>query len=263
MKINSCLVFLSLLLISSTSLADGTISIISDSGQSTLLVKNGRILLRADDPSNTASVQNRTISEAIFDTSNETLYVIDHEQQTVSPVTRESMEQFGETLNAAAGVLDSMPEDQRETISGFMKGLGLNLPEKQASPAAQLVPITMQEFRGIRCQESQLLEDQQELGRVCITEENSTPLTEEDFQTLLSAQTFFLSLAQHAAPFAQQYGQTMPNLDGLEINGLIVSSQQTQQNESAQSASFTISSIEIGSLTDIQFPDSYQIEPLF
>lgn len=263
MNIFQFCIFLTFLLISAASFGDGRLSIINDSGQSTLLVKNGRILIRADDPNNTANLQNRTISEAIFDTNNETLYVIDHQQRTVSPLTRGSMEQFGETLNAAAGVLDSIPDDQRETLSGFMKDLGLNLPEKQATPQAKLMPLTTQEFRGIRCEENQLLEDGQELGRVCITLGNSTPLTEQDYQTLLSAQTFFLSMAEQAAPFVQQYGQTMPNLDGLEINGLVVNSQQTVEIENAQSASFTISSIDVTALSDIDLPEGYQIEPLF
>ncbi len=262
----SFLIYLFILAFSPVAFADSTISFFSNSGQATILVKNGRLLIRPNDPSNTANIQNATFSEAIFDTKNETLYLIDHEQQSISPITSETVEQLSSTINAAVGVLDSLSEENRDSLSGFMQGLGINIPEQQEATTMELVQLSPQEFRGITCNENKVVtqdsEGSNELGRICITQGNSTPMSNEDYQTLLSAQTFFLSMAEHAAVFAEQYGQLVSNLGDIEINGLLVNSEPSTVDENIQNARFTVSSIDTQPLADIDIPSNYQTKKL-
>ncbi len=253
----------SLLSFSSVSFADSTITLSTGSGNATLLVKNGRLLVKSNDPENTAYIQDITVNEVIFDTSEQTLYIIDHNERTVSPLTKANIEQFGKTIQAATGVLDAMPSEQRDTLAGLMRGFGIDVPESQPSTALQLTSLAEQQFRGITCQENSVLEDNIELGRVCITNANSTPLTNQDYETLLNAQAFFLLLAKQAQPFAEQYGQSIPNLDGIDLSGLVVYSNQTQVDPDTPPVSFVVNAIDLLEIAEIALPADYQSRPLF
>lgn len=256
--------FFILLLTNTLCLADSTISINTESGNSTLLVKNNRILIKANEPENTANIQGVNVSEAIFETNQQTLYLIDHDEQTVTTITKENIEQLSKTIDAAADVLDAIPSEHRGSLSNLMRGLGIEVPtnDSDASPEVTLNPLSEQQFRGISCQENSVLEDSQELARVCITQGNSTPLTNDDYQTLLSAQSYFLSLAKQAQPFAEQYGQSIPNLAGVELSGLVVYSNQTQVDPNTQAANFVISAVNTNDISEITLPENYQSRPL-
>ena len=106
-----------LCILSSTSYADSSVLVNTESGDATIKVKNGWVSIKSNDPENTAIIQDINVSEVIFDTVSETLYVIDHTEKTISQITQANIEQLGSTINAATGVLDSMPQDQRESIA--------------------------------------------------------------------------------------------------------------------------------------------------
>lgn len=267
LKPNNLTIFLSsiitsMVLFQSASFADSTITVNTESGDATIQVKNGRMAIKSNDPENTAYIQDINVSEAIFDTSSQTLYIIDHSEKTVSPITKENIEQLGNTINAATDVLDSMPAEQRDTLSGLMRGFGIEVPEANAGNQVILTPLSEQQFRGITCQENSVSEDGQELGRICVTQANSTPLTTEDYQTILDTQGFFLSLAKQAQPFAKQYGQSIPNLNDIELSGLVVYSNQTQVDPDTPAASFVVSAINTNQIADIKIPVGYQTRPL-
>lgn len=262
-KITLMLATLSILVsFSCSSLADSTITLRSESGDATLQVKNGRILIKSNDTGTTANFQNVSASEAIFDTHSQILYLIDHDEQTVSPITKANIEQFSNTVDAAVGVLDSMPTEQRDTVADLMRGFGIAVPEPESAPSIQLRPMSEQVFRGIKCTENQVIDNDKELGEVCITQNNSTPLSNEDYQSLFNAQEFLLFMAQQAQIFSDQHGQSIPNLDGIELSGLIVYSNQILNDSTAPDASFVITGIDLQSIDDITYPSSYQSKPL-
>ena len=248
--------------ITTSSFADSTISIINAAGSSTIQVKDERILVRSSDPENTAVLQNRTINEAIFDTKTETLYLIDHANKSISPVTRSTVEQLSSTIDAAVGALDSLSDENRESLSGFMQGLGINLPEEKKQPEIELIARSSQEFRGIQCNESSVVQDGVALGQVCITQGNSTPMPQADYETLFKTQSFLLEMAQHMAPLSEQFGQSIPSLDGLEISGLLVNSNPNKSNPDVQNTHFSVSAIDTNKVNDILVPSDYQTEEL-
>ena len=134
-------------ILSSTSYADSSVLVNTESGQATIKVKNGWASIKSNDPENTAIIQDINVSEVIFDTVSETLYVIDHTEKTVSQITQANIEQLGSTINAATDVLDSMPQEQRESIAGLMRGFGIDVPETDASNEVFLAPLSEQQFR--------------------------------------------------------------------------------------------------------------------
>lgn len=250
---------LAFLMASQVSIADSTLSINTDNGTARLQVKNDWLLLKLDDVEGNTNIQNTNVSEVIFDNQKQTLYVIDHDEQTVSPITKETIEQLSSTVDMAVGVLDSMPSEQRDSISDFMRGFGIAVPEAKSPTPIELESVSTQKFRGIQCQEMQVIEEDQELGHVCITQGNSTPLSTDDYQTLLQTQEFLLLLAQKAKPFVAQHGHSIPNLDGIALDGLIVYGQQSQINdEQTASANFVITKIDQGDIDDIVLPTGYR-----
>ena len=69
-------------------------------------------------------------------------------------------------------------------------------------------------------------------------------------------------MAEHAAVFAEQYGQLVSNLGDIEINGLLVNSEPSTVDENIQNARFTVSSIDTQPLADIDIPSNYQTKKL-
>ena len=252
-----------LCILSSNSYADSSVLVNTESGDATIKVKNGWVSIKSDDPENTAVIQDINVSEVIFDTVSETLYVIDHTEKTISQITQANVEQLGSTINTATDVLDSMPQEQRESIAGLMRGFGIDVPETSEPNQVELSPLSEQQFRGITCLENSVIEDNQEIGRICVTQSNTTPLSNEDYQTVLKTQDFFLMLAKQAQPFAKQYGQSVPNLSGVNLSGLVVYSNQIQVESNTPPASFVVTAIDTSEVNDITLPTDYQSRSLF
>ena len=260
--------FINLLLTATYSHADSTISLNSNQGNAILSIKNDFISLKPADPEDVIQLEDFSANEALFHTPTQTLYIIDHEQAAISTLTKTYIDQLSNTLNAANDILNAIPDDQRDTLSGLMNGLGINVPEPQSSNSLTTLEATsIQEFRGITCQESNLVAEDKVHGQICITQGNSTSLSNNDYENLVILQSFLLNIAKQAAPFAQQYELSIPNLDGIEVDGLLVNSNiqsriQVNNQPQAVNSHFVVTGINNETIDEISLPSNYQSKPL-
>lgn len=242
--------------------ADATIEMISDDQAATILVKDSKVLLKLN------SAQNQQQSEAIFDQRTQTMHIIDHSNQTIFPLNQKSIKELSGTINAAVGVMqqqmENMSPEQRSQMEKMMGSLGISVPEEETTPEVTLSRVREYSYSNIKCDESKVMEGNQELATVCVSQGNSTQLSDQDYQSLLDSQNFMFSIASETKQFAKQYGQPMPNFGDLKLDGLLVNSVQKEAyGDSATNVSFRIKSIDVGNIEDIVIPAGYTERSLF
>lgn len=253
--VSGVLIGSSALFASNNAYADATIEVITDEQPVTVLVKNQKVLLKL----NGAQQQ----SEAIYDQRTQTLHVVDHSNQTIFPLNEKTINELSGTVNAAVGAmeqqLEGMTPEQRSQMEKMMGSLGLSMPEKETKPEVTLSRVREYSYSNIKCDESKVMEGDQALATVCVSQGNTTQLSEPDYQSLLEAQSFMFSLARQAKQFAKQVGQQVPNIGDLKLNGLLVNSLQDQAYGNAgATASFRIKAINVGDVEEIVIPTEYR-----
>ena len=207
--------------------ADTTINIISDQGEATVYVKNQKVAFKSNDDKNT---------EAIFVPAESSLYIIDHQNSSYSVINEAKIAQLNQTIGSAMNALEqqlqNLPPEQREQMKQMMGGFGMNMPEPAAAkPPQKLVATGNKNYSGISCSENNIMEAEQSIGKICISNGNNLGLSTQDYNTLLQAQRFMFSLAQKAGELANRFQHTIPNIDGSTFNGLIVAGENTDKEE--------------------------------
>jgi len=243
-------------LASNTARADATIEITTDQQPVTMQVKDQKVLIKI---SGTQAQQ----SEAIFDQRTQTLHIIDHSNQTIFPLNEKTIGELSGTVNAVVGAmqqqLENMTPEERNQMERMMASMGLSMPEKETKPEVSLSHVREYSYSNIKCDESKVMEGNQEIATVCISQGNSTQLSEQDYQSILAAQNFMFNVADHAKQFSKQYGQQIPNIGDLRLNGLLVNSLQKEAyGNTGTSASFRIKGVDVGNIENIVIPTGYR-----
>lgn len=238
--------------------ADATIKLISNQQAITVLIKDHKVRFVSDGAINGQN-------EAIYDVASEQLSIIDHDNKTVLPLTKESVSRLG-TANSVVGAarqkIDNMTPANRARVESILSGLGFTVPEEPSAPNLALELKSTQTVRGISCDENDVLEGEKLLATVCISHGNSTPLNDSDYATLASAQAFILDIARNAEQLSTQFGQPIPNVGDLELNGILIDSIQKADFGTTQ-ISFSISSISKLAIEPIVLPEGYRTRGFF
>jgi hypothetical protein len=211
------------------------------------------------------NLQGQVAGKAIFNSQQQTLAIVDHENQSLFVLNVQSIEKIGGTLSAAVGAvhqqMENLPANQRDKMLDMIRGFGLSVPE-QETPRLQLKTGSERSYKGIKCVEHQLLVEQIEVALVCLSRANSLGISDADYNSLLSAQSFMLNAASQANRLAEQHGQKIPNFKGLSLNSLLVHSAQQEiydgSAKQAVKASFSIDQVSTVKLDNIITPQGYQ-----
>jgi hypothetical protein len=239
--------------------ADTTISILTDQAPLTIFVKDQKVRIIGNNS------LGQSAGEVIFSEQDQSLTIVDHENQSLFVLDAQSIDTIGGTLNSAVGVIQQQMENlsaaQRSGVLDMFRGFGLSIAE-QAKPELQLESVVERSYKGIKCVEHQLMEASTEIALICVSQENSLNIDDADYASLLAAQSFALNAASQASRLAEQYGQKIPNFKGLLLNGLLVHSVQKEPYDAsakqAIKASFSIDHISTAKLNNIVTPQGYQ-----
>jgi len=245
--------FASVVLANNAVLADATIQIATKQDTATLKVQGKRVLITSS----------ANASEALFDSTDTVLYVIDHKKKSVSPINKQVMQQLSTQINSAMSALEkqlaSMPPEQRAQMEQFMGGMGIST-KKEEKPAISLLNDGSSEYASIACDITKVMQESQQIGTICITKGNNTELSNADYETLLELQTFMLNLAKEAGQFAEKFGQQLPSFGNTDLKTLVIHSEQVGVEGGE---SFSVTSINQDKVKEtLALPEGYQTEDI-
>lgn len=212
-----CAGFCSLSLFSTNVLADANITY--QSGQDTQIasVKQGKVLIQVPDDAN---------KYMIFDQAQQTLTMIDHTQKSFTVFDEAKIASLTGQLNSMKSMLQNqlknLPPEQRAQVAAMMGGIDLSDNTANKGPAATLSSKGKDSRNGHSCQSYDVIENKK-IGNICVSDESDLALSATDFETLLSMQTFMLSLARTAKDAAGDLAGDMPDFGNVKIDGLVVS----------------------------------------
>lgn len=256
-------ILVSSLLLAPMCKADTTISIVTDAESVQILVKDAKVKIMS------AESDARFAGEALYDAEQKTLTIIDHQNKTLFPLDEQTVKRVGGTLNAAVSAvhsqLEALPSAQRKQMEDMIRGFGLSIPSKQG-PELSLSKGKFTSRGQLKCQEHSLMRGETKLAELCVSQNSGLGLDPDDYTTLLAAQNFVLDAASHAQQLAEQYGQRIPNFGGLQLDGILIHSQQLQaldENSTIpQNGNFSVTSISKRALETLTTPSGYRVKTM-
>lgn len=236
--------------------ADATINVLSDQGNATIYVKNQKVVFKSVDDNG---------NDAIFVPAESSLYMIDHKNNSYTIMNEQKIAQLSQTIGSAMSALEeqlkNMPPEQREKMKQMMGNFGMNMPEPVSEKTtSELVATGSKNYGGFSCKESNIIEGEKLIGKICLSDGNTLGLSSEDYDLLLQAQQFMFSLAEKAGELAGQFGQPVPDMNGAELNGLIIAG---ENKNSDDTSGFNVTNInnEAGDIST-EIPEGYTEQKL-
>ena len=225
MRLISCFVCLFLPVVA---FADATINVTHSEGSAAVYVKNQKVVFKSNDDLS---------REAIFVPAESSLYMIDHKNGTFTIINEQKITLLNETVGNAMTAFEqqikNLTPEQQEKMRQVMGNFGMNMPESEAAkPPTKLVPIGNKNYSGIQCAENTIIQGEETIGKVCLSNGNTLGLSSEDYNTLIQTQRFMFELAQKAGELANRFGNPIPDIDGSSFAGLIVAGENTRKEVS-------------------------------
>ncbi|WP_018864249.1 hypothetical protein [Thioalkalivibrio sp. ARh3] len=197
--------------------ADAVLHYIDDEGlESQILVRDHMIRMELNE------AISGTTGYMLFDARNDQLTVVDDDEQTYLPLTREVMDQQIQAMTDMVSDLrrqmEQLPPDVREQLKQQL-GIG---PEGFEAEIRTRETGEEREIGEFVCREIDVLIDDQPQSTVCVADAQSLGLEDSDFQTLgaLMDRLYELSLRalEAGGPMASQMGASLlPRVEGVPL----------------------------------------------
>ncbi len=197
--------------------ADALLHYIDDEGlESQILVRDHMIRMELNE------AISGTSGYMLFDARNDQLTVVDDDDQTYLPLTREVMDQQIQAMTDMVSDLrrqmEQLPPDVREQLKQQL-GIG---PEGFEADISTRETGEQRDIGEFVCSEIEVLIDDRPQSTVCVADAQSLGLEESDFQTLgaLMDRLYELSLRalEAGGPMASQMGASLlPRVEGIPL----------------------------------------------
>ncbi|WP_017926625.1 hypothetical protein [Thioalkalivibrio sp. HL-Eb18] len=197
--------------------ADALLHYIDDEGlESQILVRDHMIRMELNE------AISGTSGYMLFDARNDQLTVVDDEEQTYLPLTREVMDEQIQAMTDMVSDLrrqmEQLPPDVRDQLKQQL-GIG---PEGFEAEISTRETDEQREIGEFVCSEIEVLIDDRPQSTVCVADAQSLGLETSDFQTLgaLMDRLYELSLRalEAGGPMASQMGASLlPRVEGIPL----------------------------------------------
>ncbi|WP_019024331.1 MULTISPECIES: hypothetical protein [unclassified Thioalkalivibrio] len=197
--------------------ADALLHYIDDEGlESQILVRDHMIRMELNE------AISGTSGYMLFDARNDQLTVVDDEEQTYLPLTREVMDEQIQAMTDMVSDLrrqmEQLPPDVRDQLKQQL-GIG---PEGFEAEISTRETDEQREIGEFVCSEIEVLIDDRPQSTVCVADAQSLGLEASDFQTLgaLMDRLYELSLRalEAGGPMASQMGASLlPRVEGIPL----------------------------------------------
>lgn len=206
----------SIVLFSQPIWADAQVQYTNGADTQTALVKNGKVLIRnAGDPS----------TEMLFDAATRTMTVIQHNEKNYMVLDEATIENLAGQLGGMRDMINqqmaNLPPEQREQLAAFLGG-AVQQPEQKAEVVVTTQPGGSLTVNGVTCSNQVVLRNGAASGSFCTAGAGAAKLSEGDYKTLVSMQTFMFDMAKKAKDSMGSLAQQVPDFGNLSIDKLVV-----------------------------------------
>jgi hypothetical protein len=230
--------------------ADATLSMQSDGLTRTLQIKGDRVFFAVPEEK----------TDVLFDTTTQTMNVIDHKQQTIYPVNEETLNAVKSQIQGLQGMmsqaLEGLSPEQQAQMQSMLGGFGFGGNKPAAEPQVSIKEVGTAKYAGISCTQFQVSVDGVAEGTSCISSGNSLGLSSADYATLKAAQDFMLKMGRQAGDLAKQFGQSIPNYGDFQAQGILISAKSQREQGSFEMTSVNTDAI----ANNLDVPQGYKIQ---
>lgn len=220
--VNICKI-LCLIFASQTANADATLSYKTNTGIVNLQIKNQQIYVK--------NIDNAT--DLLFDQPSNQVTVIQHQKNSFSILNEAELIRINKQLSGLqSAISDNLSPEQHDQLNNILGGL-LGSHKEQTAPAYSIKPTSAALVGSFNCQQAQILKDNQGIGHLCTTTASSLQLGPNDFNTLLSLQSFALKAGDIMSDSLNSLSKLeVPNLNHIQFNEFVIFSKINDQPDS-------------------------------
>ena len=217
-------------------MADAVVLYSGDDGNTdarSAFVQNGKVLIKDTDDPNT---------DIVFQPDINTMFVINHAEQTIMRIDEQAIDQFAEQAGGMASMIQQqiqqqmagMTDEQKAQMEAMLGGMmpGMNTQPQEPEPVT-LVETGSAQYAGFACTVNQVMRSGNIIGQVCFSMGNNLGLSNGDYQTLVGMQNFTFLMASKADQFSGMLGGNVPSFGNIETNNLIIQGTNAQNENNS------------------------------
>jgi len=228
--------------------ADATLSYQSLNGKFNFQVKNQLVYVKNIDQG----------TDIVFEESANHVIIINHNKGTYSVLNEAEMQNIDRQIGGLKDTLTSgLSSDQREQLNEFLGG-ALGPEPNQAAKQYSINAIGGAKVGNFECQQSEVFENNQSLGYICVANAQQLSLNSADYLTLIAFQKFAVkanNLLRKSIGSALQV--ELPNLENTNINELLIFSQLQEPDQ----ADFYLEQVNTKAIAEVfSIPNNYKQE---
>ncbi len=208
--------------------ADTTIEFsVSDSSSpqtrsQTAYVKDGTIFVKAagGDPQ----------IDLLFNRNQSAITIINHGDRThmsfdeakITQLSDQAQGMMSMVQKQLAESLANLPPEQAARMKEMMGGFGAPSGNQPPPPPKQMVKRGMLTINDMKCRQIDMMSGNEKVAQLCVADASSLGLAGDDFETIKAFQAFGERLSEKASKVSAQFGGTVPDFGGIQIDGVPV-----------------------------------------
>ncbi len=219
-------------------------------------VKDGRIYVR--------SAGGDANIDLLFTSNNSSIALINHGDRSYTHVDENKVSELADAMSLVqkqlAENLALLPPEQAARMKEMMGSFGLPTENPRPEPPKKLVRRGIRSVNNIQCRQIDVVSDRGKLGQLCVATAAAMSIPDADYQTIEALKAFAERLARSASKIRNQLGDSVPNIFGLEVEGVPVEMRDVS-GRAPSSMMVTRVASGVGD-TALAIPSGYQPRPL-
>ncbi len=169
--------------------------------------------------------------DMLFQRDNGLMSIVDHNEKTFMEFDEERISRLADQAQGMitivqqqlADKLAGLPPEQAARVQEMLGGMGVGQAEPPAAKAAKrLVRSGTSKINGFSCEQIDVIEGDSKVAELCVASAAALGVPPDDYATLEALKAFGERLAAKTAHIAKQFGNSVPEFGGTEIDGIPV-----------------------------------------
>jgi hypothetical protein len=216
------------MLFSTTVYADTTIEFsVTESGSTQTgsqiaYVKDGTIFVKGagGDPQIDLLFNREHSSITIINHGDRTYVSFDEEQ--ISELSDRAQGMMSMVQKQLAENLANLPPEQAARMKEMMGNIGMPAGNEPPPPKQKLIKRGIMTINKMKCRQIDVMSNDKKVAQLCVAEPSALNLPGDDYETIKAIQSFGERLSQKASKISGQFGGSVPEFGGMQIDGVPV-----------------------------------------
>ncbi len=168
--------------------------------------------------------------DLIFARERSSITVINHGDRTYLSFDEEKINELSDRAQGMMSTvqkqlaenLANLPPEQAARMKEMMGNFGMPAGNQPPPPTKKLVKRGIVTINNMKCRQIDVMSNNQKVAQLCVADPSALNLPRDDYETIKAIQAFGERISQKAGQVSGQFGGSVPEFGGVQIDGVPV-----------------------------------------